>query len=75
MRPCELDDVMDRQKIAGIIFLAHQRKFFIQRADPFGGQAIGVPPFGFAAHQMFQPVLRFPPVRYRLIGIFIFQLA
>ena len=66
---------MDRQEIAGVIFLAHQMEFFIQRADPFGGQAIGVPPFGFAAHQMFQPILRRPPVRHRFIGIFIFQLA
>ena len=66
---------MHRQEIAGVIFLAHQSEFFLQRADPFGGQAIGVAPFGFAAHQMFQPVLRRPPAWHRLIGIFIFQLA
>ena len=66
---------MHRQEIAGIVFLAHQSEFFLQRADPFGGKAIGVPPFGFAAHKMFKPVLRRPTAGYRLIGIFIFQLA
>ena len=37
LRPGELDDVMHRQKIAGIVFLAHQSELFLQRADPFGG--------------------------------------
>ena len=66
---------MHRQEIAGVIFLAYQSEFFVQRADPFGRQAIGVPPLGFAAHKMFQPILRRPPAGHRLIGIFIFQLA
>ena len=66
---------MHGQEIAGVIFLAYQSEFFVQRADPFGGKAIGVTPFGFCTHQMFQPILRRPPAGHRLIGIFIFQLA
>ncbi|PAV69561.1 hypothetical protein WR25_22101 [Diploscapter pachys] len=66
--------VMHRQKIIGIMLAPNEIELFVQQGEDTVGNAIPVTVERILPDEMFQPGLRVPSRRHRLVRIFVSQL-
>ena len=68
-------DVVYGQEVEGVVVAADQGEFFVQHRAVSRRQAIGKERPRTVPRDLFQPILRFPPLRHGFVRIFVFQIV